>query len=66
VKILLSSHILEEMHRFATKIGIIHEGTLIDEMDMETLISVVTLLACFFVPLMGALFMMILKYPQKA
>jgi len=54
------------MHRFATKIGIIHEGTLIDEMDMETLISVVTLLACFFVPLMGALFMMILKYPQKA
>jgi ABC-2 type transport system ATP-binding protein len=33
----ISSHILGEIYRFTTRIGIIHEGVLIEEMDMETL-----------------------------
>jgi ABC-2 type transport system ATP-binding protein len=30
-------HILGEIYRFTSRIGIIHEGMLIDEMDIETL-----------------------------
>lgn len=37
VTIFISSHILGEIYRFTTRIGIIHEGVLIEEMDMETL-----------------------------
>lgn len=37
VTVLISSHILGEIYRFATRIGIIHEGALIDEMDIEVL-----------------------------
>jgi ABC-2 type transport system ATP-binding protein len=37
VTVFISSHILGEIYRFASKIGIIHEGVLIDEMDIETL-----------------------------
>lgn len=37
VTIFISSHILGEIYRFATRIGIIHEGVLIEEMDMDTL-----------------------------
>ena len=37
VTVFVSSHILGEVYRFTTKIGIIHEGVLIDEMDIETL-----------------------------
>ncbi len=42
VTIFLSSHILGEVSRFATRIGIIHEGSLIKEIDanqLETLCS---------------------------
>jgi ABC-2 type transport system ATP-binding protein len=37
VTVLISSHILGEIYRFATRIGIIHEGVLIDETDIDTL-----------------------------
>ncbi|HZD60764.1 MAG TPA: ABC transporter ATP-binding protein [Anaerolineae bacterium] len=37
VTVFISSHILGEIYRFTTKIGIIHEGALVDEMDIETL-----------------------------
>ncbi len=40
VTIFISSHILGEISRFATRIGIIHEGKLIEELDsvqMESL-----------------------------
>ncbi|MDP1808594.1 MAG: ABC transporter ATP-binding protein [Actinomycetota bacterium] len=37
VTVFVSSHILGEVYRFTTKIGIIHEGALIDEMDIKTL-----------------------------
>lgn len=37
VTVFISSHILGEIYRFTTRIGIIHEGVLIDEMDIETL-----------------------------
>ncbi len=37
VTVFISSHILGEIYRFTTRIGIIHEGALIDETDIETL-----------------------------
>jgi ABC-2 type transport system ATP-binding protein len=37
VTIFISSHILGEISRFATRIGIIHEGKLIQELDSERL-----------------------------
>lgn len=37
VTIFISSHILGEIHRFVTRIGIIHEAKLIDEVDSKTL-----------------------------
>jgi ABC-2 type transport system ATP-binding protein len=37
VTIFISSHILGEIYRFTTRIGIIHEGVLIEEMDIESL-----------------------------
>lgn len=37
VTVFISSHILGEISRFATRIGIIHEGRLIQESDMESL-----------------------------
>jgi ABC-2 type transport system ATP-binding protein len=37
VTIFISSHILDEISRFATRIGIIHEGTLIRETDFSQL-----------------------------
>jgi len=37
VTVFISSHILGEIYRFATKIGIIHEGLLLEEMDHGTL-----------------------------
>ncbi len=37
VTVFISSHILGEIYRFATKIGIIHEGLLLEEMNHETL-----------------------------
>lgn len=37
VTVLLSSHILAEVQKVATHIGIIHEGVIIDEMDQATL-----------------------------
>lgn len=37
VTVFISSHILGEIYRFTTKIGIIHEGELIEETDIETL-----------------------------
>ena len=37
VTIFLSSHILVEISRFATRIGIIHEGRLIEEVDTNRL-----------------------------
>ncbi len=37
VTVFISSHILGEIHRFVTKIAIIHEGVLVDEVDSETL-----------------------------
>jgi len=37
VTIFISSHILGEIYRFTTRIGIIHEGVLIEELDMEAL-----------------------------
>lgn len=33
----ISSHILGEIYRFTTRIGIIHEGAMIEEMDIEAL-----------------------------
>ncbi len=33
----ISSHILGEIYRFTTRIGIIHEGVMIEEMDTESL-----------------------------
>ena len=35
--VFISSHILGEVYRFTTRIGIMHEGVLIEEMDIETL-----------------------------
>lgn len=35
--ILISSHILSEIEQMATKIGIIHNGKLLEEIDLETL-----------------------------
>jgi len=37
VTIFMSSHILAEVDRLATRIGIIHKGRLIEELDMEEL-----------------------------
>ncbi|MBD8500858.1 ABC transporter ATP-binding protein [Paenibacillus arenosi] len=37
ITILVSSHILSEIEQLATKIGIIHQGQLLEEMDMEQL-----------------------------
>lgn len=37
VTVFVSSHILGEIYRLTTRIGIIHEGVLIEEMDMEAL-----------------------------
>lgn len=37
VTIFISSHILGEIYRMTTRIGIIHEGMLIEEMDVRTL-----------------------------
>jgi ABC-2 type transport system ATP-binding protein len=37
VTVFVSSHILGEVYRFTTRIGIIHEGVLIEEMDIDTL-----------------------------
>ncbi|MHB8842509.1 MAG: ABC transporter ATP-binding protein [Candidatus Aquicultor sp.] len=37
VTIFISSHILGEIHRFVTKIGIIHEGSLVDEIESKAL-----------------------------
>ena len=37
VTILISSHLLSEVAKMATMIGIIHEGVLIEEVDVETL-----------------------------
>lgn len=37
VTVFISSHILGEIYRFTTRIGIIHEGVLIEEMDIEDL-----------------------------
>ena len=37
VTIFLSSHILEEISRFATRIGIIHEGQMVKESEVDTL-----------------------------
>jgi ABC-2 type transport system ATP-binding protein len=37
VTVFISSHILSEIYRFVTKVGIIHEGVLIEETDIETL-----------------------------
>jgi len=37
VTIFISSHILGEIYRIITRIGIIHEGVLIEEMDVRTL-----------------------------
>ncbi len=37
VTVFMSSHILAEVARLANRIGIIHEGRLIQELDMETL-----------------------------
>lgn len=37
VTVFISSHILGEIYRFTTRIGIIHEGVLIEEMDIEAL-----------------------------
>jgi ABC-2 type transport system ATP-binding protein len=37
VTIFMSSHILTEVHRLATRIGIIHNGRLIEELDTATL-----------------------------
>jgi ABC-2 type transport system ATP-binding protein len=37
VTVFLSSHILGEIHRFTTTIGIIHEGVLIEDIDIEAL-----------------------------
>lgn len=37
VTVFISSHILSEIYRFTTRIGIIHEGVLIEETDIETL-----------------------------
>ena len=37
VSIFISSHILGEISRFATRIGIIHEGTLLQEFDADQL-----------------------------
>lgn len=37
VTVLLSSHLLSEVARVATRIGILHEGRLIEEMDSTTL-----------------------------
>ena len=35
--VFISSHILGEVYRFTTRIGIMHEGVLIEEMDIEAL-----------------------------
>ncbi len=37
VTIFMSSHILSEVARLATRIGVIHEGKLLEELDTETL-----------------------------
>ena len=37
VTVFISSHILGEISRFATRIGIIHQGRLVQESDMESL-----------------------------
>lgn len=37
ITILISSHILSEIQQLATKIGIIHQGRLLEEIDYETL-----------------------------
>ena len=37
VTVFVSSHILGEVYRFTTRVGIIHEGVLIEEMDIEAL-----------------------------
>ena len=37
VTIFISSHILEEISRFATRIGIIHEGHMVKESEVDTL-----------------------------
>jgi ABC-2 type transport system ATP-binding protein len=37
VTVLISSHILGEISKFATRIGIIHEGRLLQEMDVKQL-----------------------------
>lgn len=37
ITILVSSHILSEIEQLATRIGIIHQGRLLEEMDMEQL-----------------------------
>jgi ABC-2 type transport system ATP-binding protein len=37
VTIFISSHILDEISKFATRIGIIHEGSLVQELDIDQL-----------------------------
>ena len=37
VTVLVSSHILSEIESIATKVGIIHEGALLEEMDYNTI-----------------------------
>jgi bacitracin transport system ATP-binding protein len=37
ITVLVSSHILSEVQQMATKIGIIHEGRLVEEIDQQTL-----------------------------
>ncbi|MNS68498.1 hypothetical protein D3C72_1017810 [compost metagenome] len=37
ITILVSSHILSEIEQLATRIGIIHQGQLLEQMDMEQL-----------------------------
>lgn len=37
ITVLVSSHILSEIQQIASKIGIIHEGTLLEEIDFESL-----------------------------
>ncbi|MBN2682618.1 MAG: ABC transporter ATP-binding protein [Bacteroidales bacterium] len=37
ITVFISSHILDEVSRFATRIGIIHDGKLIEEIDSEQL-----------------------------
>lgn len=37
ISVLISSHILSEVQQLATKIGIIHQGKLLEEIDVDTL-----------------------------